>query len=469
LQYEKASESDTFSTWAEKIYNALAANYHLATGFEITLAAAEGASRAIRFDARDYGDRNIITYTAGDATGIAQATQSDGTEPELRENFGIVASLWQNDVKEAEEIKPVDSTGRATFDLSDYLMSLIDADARFTWPEVSGTNTYQRSDYLLAYRVSLAEKYSGTVRKMTFGEEVHAIGGGLSRETLMRLNEDSEEFFGVAANKQKFLTWSPPLREIGTGIFQKLFFAFQDPTDDYTQWRPVCTVLFENGSVQTIYPAALASITPWSVVEIIVGYDHLGLGLLNPTSAVVRWHISLQNELYETISEVKAFQLDSDFYENERQFLFRNSFSAYDIVRFTGQMEMTAEFERQVGNRVITDEVTGINAPGRMFLNTETQNMKTSSGWIPLAEKKHLRDMLLSREVYEIIDGKLYPIVIKTSKAQQMLSDAVTLHSLEIEYERAYNDTFWSEVPAAEEAAALDRNYSDDYNPIEYS
>jgi hypothetical protein len=96
--------------------------------------------------------------------------------------------------------------------------------------------------------------------------------------------------------------------------------------------------------------------------------------------------------------------------------------------------------------------------------------LKANSGWISLAEKKHLRDFLLSRETYEIVDDKLYPIIVTSQKSQAFTSDDVTLHSLDIDYDRSYNDMFWSDVMAsAGGVVPTERVYSDDYNPIEYS
>jgi hypothetical protein len=469
LQYEKASGTDTYITWAEKIYNALISNYLLATNYDIVLADAEPPFRLIIFTAKKAGSEFTIDFTNHDTTGIGEEPGNvPGTDPLYRENFVLVASIWEGSSKIAEDSKPVDTAGRTYFDFSEYLESLLETDtSRFTWPEVSETFVHEFSNYIQAYKVSLAEKYSGVVRKMTFDTERHAIGGGLSRETLISWNEAAEHFYDNTDNKTRFLTWAPAMRELGADVPQKLFFVFQSVSQQY---RLCASVIFSDGSVIKKYCSDLAAATSWSVVECVAGYDQLNLGALNPSVPVLRWYMFLENELGNKISESRGYTLDVDVYETQRVFMFRNSFSAYDIVRFTGKGELSMEYDRVSGSRIVDEEYTSLNAPVKLFSSIESQKLKANSGWISLAEKKHLRDFLLSRETYEIVDDKLYPIIVTSQKSQAFTSDDVTLHSLDIDYDRSYNDMFWSDVMAsAGGVVPTERVYSDDYNPIEYS
>lgn len=470
LQYEAATGSDTFNTWAEKLYNAFLSNYFLSKYFAITLGDAGTFTRDIMFLAKEKGSDYTLTFVNDDATEIAEATKTDGIDPVYRENFGIVASLWDGTTKIAEDVKSVDTSGRATFNFSEYLISLLETDdPRFTWPEVTDTFVHQFINYVQSYRISYAEKYSGQYRKLVYDSIRHAIAGGLSRETLSVYNEAGDHFFDDTDNKKRFLTWAPVMREIGYDVPQKLFFVFQTVTG-YSQYRLCASVVFEDGTIQKKYCSALSTITPWSVVECVAGYDQLSLGQLDPTQEVVRWYIFLENESGVQISESRGYTLDPDYYEFQRFFLFRNSFSAYDIVRFTGKGELNPEYERVSGYRDIEDDYTSLNAPLKLFSAIESQKMKANSGWITLEEKKHLRDFLLSRESYEIIDDKIYPIIVTSLKPKEFLVDGVTLYSLEIEYERAYNDMFWSDILEALPATVVpERIYSDDYNVIEYS
>ena len=471
LQYEKASGTDTYVTWAVKIHAAFLANYYLATYFDIVLYPADDGMRIITLTAKEVGSAYSLTLTAGTATGVGEESGTvEGVDPAFRENFVIVASLWNGTIKIAEDTKPIDIYGRVTFNFSEYLMALLETDdPRFTWPDITEVYCNEFTNYVKLYQVSLAEKYDGVVRKLTFDLIRHAIGGGLSRDTLVAWNEAGNIFFDDADNKKRFLTWAPVMQELGADVPQKIFFVFQDVTA-YTQYKLVAVLVMEDGSVFKQDCTALATVTPWSVVECSSGYDQLNLGMIDPTQPVLRWYVFLENEYGNQISETRGFTLDLDTYETQRVFMFRNSFSAYDIVRFTGKGELGPEYDRVSGTRVEDDDYTSLNAPIRLFSAIETQKMKANSGWISLASKKHLRDFMLSREAYEIIDDKLYPIIVTSQKSQAFTSDDIKLLSLDIEYERAYNDMFWSDVLADITGVVIpDREYADDYNQIEYS
>jgi len=52
--------------------------------------------------------------------------------------------------------------------------------------------------------------------------------------------------------------------------------------------------------------------------------------------------------------------------------------------------------------------------------------------------------LLLSMEAYEQIGKELFQIVVKTAKVTPFLKDGEYLYNLEIEYERAYENSFFS-------------------------
>ncbi len=463
IQFEKASSTDTFGTFAKKIFDALIANYDIASNFDIVLNPADSAYRIISLTAKTAGVKYSLTFVNHDVSGLALEPGSvSGIDPIYRENFVILASIWDEFTKIGEDLMPVASDGSVTFNFSEYLKALLDVNTkRFTWPESSSVFVHEFSNYIQPFKIGLAEKFNGMVQKITYDALRHAIGGGLSREQLVLRNEIGESFFEDSDNKKRFLSWAPLTREIGSSVPQKLFFVFQN-VSGYSQYRLAVNVIYQDGSSAKVYRSSLVSITPWRVIELVTGFDQLLLGTVDPIKSVANWSVYLENENGVQISEARGYIIDPDYYENQRVFMFRNSFSAYDIVRFTGKMEMDVNYDRISGYRMDDNEWTSLNAPEKLFSNQETQSMKASSGWIHLDEKKHLRDFMLSMEAYEICEGKLFPIVITSSKAQAFTSDGNTLYSLDIEYNRAYSDIYWSDLISG-------RVYSDDYNENQYS
>ena len=52
--------------------------------------------------------------------------------------------------------------------------------------------------------------------------------------------------------------------------------------------------------------------------------------------------------------------------------------------------------------------------------------------------------MLLSKEVYEFVGTNLFPVLITSTKVASFLKDGEYLFNLELEYQRAYKDEYFS-------------------------
>ena len=175
-----------------------------------------------------------------------------------------------------------------------------------------------------------------------------------------------------------------------------------------------------------------------------VGFNQLGLANIDLTRDVESWEVWFENINGDVISEVRKFILDTDVYENERTFLFRNSFGRYDTIRFTGVVESTMAYERIAG-QVLSDEViTSFNPPMKNFEAWETQSFKADSGFISKEMRDYMREFLITTEAYEVVQGLLFPIVLKSVKISPFSTDGVYLYNVQVEYDRAYNDQYFS-------------------------
>jgi len=199
-------------------------------------------------------------------------------------------------------------------------------------------------------------------------------------------------------------------------------------------------VFFTDGSNQNI--SSQYSATANSIIEIQVGYDDLDLGYLQPLKQVMGWNVWLSSG-QQVISEVYNFNIDQTYKEYDRQFLFRNSFGWYDVMRATGKVNRILTFVKTEGYAVVEDFETVLNSPDRNFFSFETQTFTATTGWVSKQSQEWLRDFLISREVYEIIDGLLYPIKITSKKSTQGKDGDYNL-SLDFEYARAYKDLYYS-------------------------
>jgi hypothetical protein len=128
----------------------------------------------------------------------------------------------------------------------------------------------------------------------------------------------------------------------------------------------------------------------------------------------------------------------------------------YDTIRVTGIRETNSEYERLSASEYLFENDTFYNAPQKIHLAMEQITYKASTGWLTMDEKNWLRDLMLSKEVYEIEGENLIPVVISSKKAF-ISKDKENLYSLEFEYQKAYTDEFYSgtNLPEIQDSSSI--------------
>ena len=388
-----------------------------------------------------------------------------GVDPVSRNNFNIIGGIWDKNFRQvAQDAKPVDGSGNAVFNFSEYLGALLDFDVspHFTYPFDPGTLIKTFKNYVLEFYSGFAEKFDGVVQKIHYDTLRNALSGGLNRETLVFYNAHGTDFFSTPANLRTFMSWAPLVKTTGKSVPEKLFFYVSDKPG-YSYVNLMVSVYFTDGTNEAGSWVAEYSVVANDVLECSVGYGQLGFATDYPTKTVAYWKVWLAVEGEDDYSEVRTFIIDPVQYENERVFLFQNSWGrAYDVVRFTGNSTLSLTLESTTGNSQSIEPYTSFNAPSRKFESSETQGMKTNSGWVSREMKDFFREMLLSRQVFELKDNLLYPIVITNQSIKEHFIDNEYLYSLDLEYDRAYRDFFFSRFNVGL-FPVLVRFYCDDY------
>lgn len=452
-----------YSTWCTALYNAFLNNYYLRTFFTITLLDDHTTYREIQFIARNTGTKYTPVFSAGSVTGIAQDYVTAGVDEVTRDDFAVVATIWGlTNNKIAEEIKPAvfgywpeipdqnHSAGKVVFDFSEVLESELESRygrERFTWPmpdPAQGTHLIIGwSNYWMSYKVSFAEIYGQNVRVLSDDSIRTVVGGGLSRETLAALNEADTDYWSQTGIYEKFLTWAPAIKPTGKYTPEILWLPTVPFGRSMSNLKLAVSVHFTDGTIHAFYATYLASVSG-QVLEILCGYDTLQLGTINTNKQVAYYLIWLEDANSLRITDFRQFELEPVFNDHERNFIFRNSFSLYDAVNFRGRGQMDLVYDRQNGNVVTEEDLDFWNPSVKAFDPTEGQQLKASSGWVSAEMKNYLRDMLLSKEIYEALDDLLFPVVITSAKIESYFNDGETLYSITIEYSRAWADRFFS-------------------------
>ncbi len=344
----------------------------------------------------------------------------------------------------AQDIKPVDANGNVTFNFSEYLSVLLESNQvpRFSWP-FSTTVLYRIfNNYILQFYAGFAERYDNAIRKIHFDLPRNAIPGGLNRETIVAYNSAGQNFFSVTENLLSFMTWAP-LQKMTSKTCPELLFFHVPVTATFDQLDFVVIVTFTDNTTAT-FITSIEGVSQNDVIELTVGYEKLALATRYPTKTVYSWKVMLSNQDAQMDTEYRVFILDNTFYQNERIFLFQNSFGrAYDVIRLTGLGSVDIEVEFSTASSETIGDYTALNAPVSKFGASEVQRLKVNSGWLTQELKDYMRELLLSKQVFEYTITGLFPVIITNDKMKSFFQDNQYLYDIEIDYDRAYRDFFF--------------------------
>lgn len=443
--------------WAQACYDYLINDKDFLDDYEIDIDDADIVLTAIT--ASPVYDISQISTTI---TGVTIFTDVSGVAPAADEVEGVLMRVYKNGTTLlGEEYKPVDASGNVRFDVSEYIYAnlLMASPPRFN-NSLAG-NYWVYHDYICKYRVVFVDRVNGVFLDRTYGDSFrYAIPGGLSREDLVYNNLSSIDFFSLTTTQEMFMTWADTSRYTDRTSKESLFFMFQDPTANYQKATLKMVIWDSDGDNETIVAITEEiTITPWTVIEFSVGYAELGLQSLLGGD-VAKWKVYLENEDDEVISDYVTFELDPKYHDHTRYFRFRNSWGVFDSMRCTGKFEMTLQHERETVSYLTEETESTYNAPNKVAFARELQMFKANSGFISADNRQYLRDMERSFDVYEYADDRLCPVNL-TAKKSNLMKDEETYYYLAFEYERAYQDFFFSRM---RRAIANRKNYSADYS-----
>jgi hypothetical protein len=154
--------------------------------------------------------------------------------------------------------------------------------------------------------------------------------------------------------------------------------------------------------------------------------------------------------------------MDYAHHEEVRQFLFLNSLGGYDTLRITGDVEDSIELERSTISKVLGADFTELDHQVGQGSVSEIKTYKANTGWLTREQVAWIRDFFLSKQVYQIVVGKLVPVVVSTTKATQR-KDREDLFAIDFEYRRAFNSEFYSmEIVSAEFSDAFNDDFANE-------
>ena len=434
------TSDETTVSWASRFYDQLQKNGEILKNYQITLSE-DGLTITLKaYEDGSSSDMSVVSnsisgLTINASTGGGGSTSYDGVAIMVLDKDGILIG---------EDLKPIPDSNFIDYEISEYLNALfaVMTPPRFILTDSTHGYIYLYVDLVKKYRVLAGYHVPGLVYVSLYDNYHWAIAGGLSREGLMVWNQVSGGFWNDTNNKKRFLTWGPQIKKTSRTNHESLYFFTQ--YSDVTRYNVKVKAYLADKSYTVFELTHMTYSAQYVVLEMMVGYSQIGIESHTSNQPVVKWDVWLEDSSARVLSEIRTFVVDEKVYEFPREFVFRNSFGVYDYIRFTGKIEKNLTHDRET---VLIDrnEVESFyNTPEWQIKILEQQIYKGSSGWVSKSSLEFLREMMLSPEVYEIVSEKPLRVNITTKKTSKYLKDGDYLYNLDIEYQRAYTDNFYS-------------------------
>lgn len=412
-------------------------NYYINKYFNVTHGI-DSDTDFVKIEAKEVGDFNLAQPDDGTDCSAMQGppySDNDGSNKTYRNNYRLEGKL--NILDFEDSIIPTADGQEAVFNYK----KMIELQGGFTWPEIT-VGEFERPNMLAEYRFQVWENNNG-VRSAIFKTSIlKVLQGGISKADSKSLSDDDSTWYDKWQENKWFLTWKPNGHVIDLNSTLKLYHLSTYDGNVRLYWRI-------NGDAQSENFIALDDLEANTVYEIIASPGLLFSFMGSYVSDIEYFDLWLEKQSDGTVlSETRRYFMDWKYREFRREFLFANSYrGAYDTLRFTGKGSESWETESYTYEHKVYDEELNKIKQSRSKLSNP---QKTSTGWISREVLEYMQEFLLSEDRYEIRNGKLYPVYITSSKVSKR-DDGEYMYSLEIEFQYAFTEEYFSSVDGIQE------------------
>ena len=343
----------------------------------------------------------------------------------LDTDFNVIAT---------DSMPATDDNSAITFNISDYLKTL----QKDTFTATKLTNVgFQNSEIANHYRIRVYELWDndGVEKNSTLLADTYTVlDGALERIYTDYYNEEINysDFVPVLlTTRKKFLTWENSPKKISTSQPAFLYFITQSDFEIYYEIKKY----FDDNTTSTHTSA------PWAAignVPIFINTDFTTNNLAaseTPTKKITKYEFWIKRSITNAvISEVKTYIIDRRHYNNQRVYIYKNSFGAYDTIRFLGVSETENQIDRE---NYITQ--------GReeLYFSERTNTISVNSGWFinlysnDKQGKLYITELINSTDIYEIYNSTIIPVLPVTNK-WKVGTDNNFNYSVEFEYKHKF-------------------------------
>lgn len=453
LEYPVKPAGMSLYDWVELLAGYLSKNYTLSNCFQIS-----SSSNTITLTAKEKGSDYDLSIS-GAPSGTTLVITQPGVDVQVRENFKFVVQIFKESLSDellGEDMLDVDDNLQAYFDIAEYIRAEVISD--FTFPESSDC-LIKHPESMVKLYVRRAEMYGNipAVKALEVEDSVYAIVGGIDFTRLAVYNTAGTSWYDRFIYNKMFLTWQSKTKYISTDQTEKLYFL--NKSESAITLNLVAKLYWSNGLSQSQVVDTLDCTYP-GIVECNVGYSNL----TDPDpDLLTKYEIWIEDAAGLVISEKRTFYIDHNSYPYKRYLIFENSLGGWDTVRFLGKTTREAVYQRQISSTI--NEYNFSLEDGQVVQGKALESLKQqmNTGWISASYKDYLRELMVSRQVYEIYGNMLLPVVV-TNSDLFISKDDETLYNMKVELLHAFTDSHRSTSMLGSVRPVLQGSYNRAYN-----
>ena len=335
-------------------------------------------------------------------------------DPTTKPNLTFKCEVWVEKVYLSGTFEPVGGVleqpanrdGRTVFDMQ----ALLDVFLQAHVPPVGATGLMRADPLFRRFYLKHAESYGDppvTTGSFTQVQNYVLLGGLNFYESRART------FFNTyQGTVRPFLTWEPPVKAVLADQPEFLYFLVQNTSGFRFQLR----VGYVDGRNELINIGGADAVLRHEVYCQPVGYGALGLAALAADAgvAVAWWEVFVTTSDGDTVlSETRRFELDTRVFPRRRYFLFCTSLGGMATYAATGEALVDTELSGDEATRSLTPDYDPLAGDTVVQTRSLRSVLKVASGVRTRAQMEAAQDLLLSRRVLLLAQGRWLPGYLK--------------------------------------------------------
>ena len=202
-------------------------------------------------------------------------------------------------------------------------------------------------------------------------------------------------------------------------------------------------VTYTDDTTATLTPLTQIDVDYWDIIRVSTGYRQLGLH--EEAKTVKKWVCTLKYSGV-SISQPQTYEIAPDCSPLDRFFLFHSPKGGYDTLRTTGEAATQLITEGQTYSIIPSPLDQPSKRRTYQSNTTATHDIEQHTGFLSEREKRWLRGLFTSEDVYRVgdlqpnlqaLDARLVPIILKRG-GFELLQDNNFTDGLRFSYEDNY-------------------------------